>query len=141
MTADLGTLGYRLSFWKCASDEIDGAKKVALAIVAASDNIETTYVVWIPTSNRQADGLGWNESKVRAPVADLTNLHLDVCHLVFRHLGRLAERVRQAVHRSRCKRLSRTQLAELFANAAANCRIQLKELRTKVRTYCGLSPT
>lgn len=105
VTADLRTLGNRLAFWKCDSVEVEDEEKVALAIVAASDNIETTYVVWTPTSVRQADGLDWIDSDGRTRVADLSSLHVDVCHLYYRRLGKLAECVRQAVEGNRYNRL------------------------------------
>lgn len=136
VTADLRTSCNQLSFWKCDSGELDDVREIALAIVAGSKDIESIDVVWVHTSDLQEDGLDWNVSEGRTPVRDLSKHHVDVCSLDYGRLGKLAKHVREAIDRSRCKRLTKKQLIQLVATAAASGRLQIEELQPKVREYC-----
>ncbi len=137
VTADLRTSSNQVSFWKCNSDELDKVREIALAIVAGSDRIETIVVVLVPVSDLKDDGLDWNTSEGRTPVQDLSKLHVDVCHLDYERLGKLARHVRQAVDGQRYERVSKKQLIDLVAEAAARGRLNVSELRPKVKKYCS----
>ena len=133
VTADLRTKGDALSFWRCGSGGITDVENVALAIAAAGDRIERVDVVWLPTDQLVEDRQTFMDSPGTTPVADLVNSHVDLTRLDLVRLGRLANRVVEAIGAGRCQRVPQSRVKSLLMNAVLTNRIDPQRLSQKIR--------
>ena len=133
VTADLRTNKNVLSFWRCQSGEIMDVENVALAIAAAADRIEKVDVVLLPTDQLLEDRQTFMDSPGRTPVADLVDSHVDLSRLDLVRLGRLANRVVEAIGAGRTQRVPRARVKSLLVNAVLTNRIEPERLSEKIR--------
>ncbi len=133
VTTDLRTKQNALSFWRCGGGETTDVEDVALAIAAAADRIEKVDVVWLPTEQLLEDRQTFMDSPGMTPVADLVDSHVDLSRLDLVRLGRLANRVVEAIGAGRSQRVPRARVKSLLVNAVLTNRIEPERLSEKIR--------
>ena len=134
VTGDLRTKEDALSFWRCGSGGITDVENVALAIAATANRIEKVDVVWLPTEQLLKDRQTFVDSPGETPVADLVDSHVDLSRLDLVRLGRVANRVVEAVGAGRYLRVPKSRVKSLLMNAVATNRIDPRQLSHKIRT-------
>lgn len=133
VTGDLRSNKNAVSFWRCGSGGITDIENVALAIAAAAERIHTVDVVWLPTEQLLEDRQTFVDSPGETPVADLVDSHVDLSRLDLVRLGRLANRVVEAVGSGRCLRVPRSRVKSLLMSAVATNRIDPQRLSQNIR--------
>ena len=134
VTIDLRTRGNSLSFWRCPTDTDVGAEEAALAIATARERLDRLDIVWLSDEDLQADGQSLNDTEGRTPVTDMADMHVDVSHLDYVRLGRVADRVAEAIESGRYRRLSRASVRRLIEAAIAQGRIDIETLSERLRS-------
>lgn len=140
VTVDLRTQGNTLSFWRCLSGKDDVVADVALAIAATWDRLDKLDLVWLATSDIQADGHILRETPGKTPVADLVEHHVDLCKLDYVQLGKVAQRVNMAIVRNQYCRLSKKSVQDLLVKAVTQNRISPDQLSTGLQRGLRLNP-
>ena len=133
ITADLRTRDDALSFWRCPTGDRDELEEVALAIAAMGDRPSKLDLVWLKYVELQADGLVLKNTRGDTPVADLADMHVDVCKLDYVRLGTVARRVVAAIAEQRCCRFSATDVKQLLLAAIREKRIKLDNLKPTLK--------
>ena len=133
VTADLKTCDNSLSFWRCPSGTDVELEDVVLAIATAREKVEKVEIVWLDDEDLRTDGQTLINSDGRTPVAELVSQHVDVCYLDYNRLGKVAHRVVSAFDEGRFCRLTRARILVLLASAVRKSRVDLKDLKEKVR--------
>ena len=126
ITGDLRTQENTLSFWTCGTD--GNVEEAALAIAATWDRLDKLDLVWLAVCDIQADGHAMKDTPGKTPVADLVERHVDLCHLDYDQLGKVAQRVARAILAKRYRRLSRKSVKDLLAKAVEQNRISPDQL-------------
>lgn len=134
VTGDLRTQGNTLSFWRCTSGTPGDFENAALAIAAGRDTVAKVEIVWLDDEELKADGQTLLNTDGCTPITDLVSLHVDVCHLDYLRLGKVADRVVSALYKERYRLLTRVRVRELIASAVDAGRVNLNDLKDKVRT-------
>lgn len=134
ITADLRTANNTLSFWQCGRATDQEVSDVVLAIAAGRDRIQKLDIVWILTDELEHDGQRIRLKRGRTPVAGLSERHVDVCHLDYRRLGRISDRVAAAISQKQWRRFRQGQIVDLLATAVRSGRLSEGDLTEKVRT-------
>lgn len=138
ITADLRTQGDTLSFWRCASEANGDLEDAVLAIASAGQRLDKIEVVWLAVEDLQADGHTLKESPGLTPVADLVERHVDICQLDYVRLGKVAQRVVEAIRLGRYRRLTKKRVKELLLTAIGQERIHPDDLADSLRKDLGL---
>ena len=134
ITADLRTANNTLSFWQCGRATDLEVSDAVLAIAAGRDRIQKLDIVWILTDELESDGQRIRLKRGRTPVAGLSERHVDVCHLDYRRLGRIGDRVAAAIDQKQWKRFRQREIVDLLAKAVQDGRLSEGDLTEKVRT-------
>jgi len=131
---DLRTQNNNLSFWKCSEKTNKEIENVVLAIASGRDKIDRIDIVLIDDMGLKNDGQTLEPSKGRTPVADLVKLHMDVNHLDYYRLGKIAFRVASAVTAKQCRRITKGQVEEILVTAITRRGVlQINNLSEKLR--------
>ena len=138
VTADLRTQGGTLSFWRCSTEANGDLEEAVLAIAAAGDRLDKIEVVWLAVEDLQGDGLTLKDSSGLTRVADLTRRHVDVCKLDCVRLGKVAQRVAEAIGFGRYRPFTRRRVKGLLLKAIKEGRINPDELPENFRKDLGL---
>ena len=133
VTADLRTRDNKLSFWRCSSGTEVDFENVVLAIATGREEVAKVEIVWLDDEDLRTDGQTLINSDGRTPVAELVSLHVDVCYLDYKRLGKVAHRVVSAFDEGRYRCLTRARILNLMASAVRKSRVDLKDLKEKVR--------
>ena len=133
VTGDLRTQGNTLSFWRCPSGAPGDFENAALAIAAGRDDVAKVEIVWLDDEDLKADGQTLQNTPGKTMVTDLVSLHVDMCHLDYLRLGKVAGRVVSALEERRYLRLTRARVRKLILSAVAAKRVSLDDLQDKVR--------
>ena len=133
VTTDLRTKKNALSFWRCGGGRTEDIEDAALAIAAAGDRIDKVEMVWLTTKGLLEDHQTVEDRPGRTPVADLVESHVDLRRLDFVRLGRLANRVVEALGAGRYERLSKARVKSLLINAVRQDRIDPEQLSQNIR--------
>lgn len=134
ITADLRTKDNKLSFWQCGDGTICEVEEAALALAAAAERVEKLEIVWVSAEDLHADGQTKDETEGRTPVAELLSRHVDVSLLDYTRLGKVAYRIATAMKDDQYEQLTRRRVADLIAKAVEQGRVELSELKEKVRS-------
>lgn len=133
VTADLRTQSNSLSFWRSPTAAISDVEEAALAIAAGRERVDRLQVVWLDYDEIQTDDQTLSDTEGRTPVKDLKSLHVDVCRLDYIRLGQLANRVVDALASDNFHTFTKDNVAKLVARAVEQDRIDLEELKGKLR--------
>ena len=133
VTGDLRTRDNMLSFWQCPSGTDVELEDVVLAIATGREEVDKVEIVWLDVEDLRTDGQTLINSEGRTPVAELVSLHVDVCHLDYKRLGKVAHRVFSAFDEGRYCRLTRARILALLTSAVRKSRVDLKDLKEKVQ--------
>ena len=128
VTADLRTQQNSLSLWQCPADTDDDIGDAVLAIAAGRDRIDRIDVVWLDVEDLETDGQTLIHSKGRTPVTDMIDMHIDASRLDYILLGKIADRVANAIESGRYRRFTRARVRKLIATARERGRISDGEL-------------
>jgi len=137
VTADLRTREDTLSFWQCPTEAHSDIESTALAIAAAGQELDKMDIVWLPDIELLTDGQTLQDTDGRTPVADLVKRHMDICHLDYVRLGKVAERILAAIENKRCCRLKKARVKELLVAAIQQGRIDPDQLQERLRSDIG----
>lgn len=130
VTVDLRTQSNSLSFWKCADvTQIDDA---ILALASARDRLDKIEVVWV-NAKELAAVAQLTPTKGKTCVVDLVSRHVDLCHLDYIRLGKVADRITAAVVKKQYRRLSKTEVKTLIVKAISDGRLSGKDLRHRLK--------
>lgn len=133
VTADLRTKENKLSFWKCGKGTVCEVEEAALALAAAAERVEKLEIAWVSTEDLRADGQRIDPSEGRTPVSELIGRHVDVSLLDYARLGKLAHRFVSAMKEEQYMHLTKRGVTDLLANAVGQRRVELSDLKDKVR--------
>ena len=138
VTSDLRTQDNALSFWRCGGANSD-VEDAALAIAAGRNEIAKVELVWLDDEVLHADGQTLVETAGRTPVTELVDLHVDLCRLDYERLGKVARCIVTAFAEERYLRMTRVRVRNLLASAVRGGRVDLDELKKKVRDEVQVS--
>ncbi len=133
VTSDLRTQNNTLSFWQCNADKSTSIEDAVLAIAAAGDRLDKLDIVWLPESELRSDGHFLKNTEGRTPVSDLVGMHVDICKLDYIRLGKIVERVHNAVEDNHWRRFKKLEVKKLLASAIIHGRILPENLREGIR--------
>ena len=138
VTADLRTQGGTLSFWPSSSEASGDPEDAVLAIAAASQRLDKIEVVCLAVEDLQADGHTLRDNPGLTPVADLVERHVDICQLDYVRLGKVAQRVVEAIRLERYRLFIKNNVKKLLLTAIEQERIDPDELVEGLRKDLGL---
>ena len=138
VTADLRTQGGTLSFWQCSTEAVSDLEEAVLAIAAAGQRLDKIEVVWMAVDDLRNDGLILKGSNGRTPVADLADQHVDICHLDYVRLGKVARHVVESIEHGRHRHFSKKDVKELLLTANRRERINPSKLAGGLKKELGL---
>lgn len=141
VTGDLRTRDNMLSFWQCLSGTDAELEDVVLAIATGREEVAEVEIVWLDDEEMRTDGQTLINSEGRTPVSELVSLHVDVCRLDYKRLGKVAHRVVSAFDEGRYCRLTRARILALLTSAVRKSRVDLKDLKEKVQDAVQKSHT
>jgi hypothetical protein len=135
VTKDLRTSDNTLSFWAADDGATEPWQNAALAMGAASDRLDSVDITWIGRNDLAEDGIHLVDSNGDTPVTDLRARHVDAAHLDGFRLARVARLVALAVRggEPRVRRITKSELATMLAEAVSNSRLRLEDLNEAVR--------
>lgn len=134
VTADLRTQNNKLSFWRCGTGTEKEIENVALAIAAGRDKIDKVEIVWINDKDLENDGQIIKASDGRTPVGSMVKLHVDMVHLDYYHLGKVAHRVASAIAANQFRRVPKKYVETLLMTAITRSKVlQVEKLNEKLR--------
>ena len=133
ITGDLRTQGNTLSFWQCPSGNHAAIEQAALAIASTGDRIDKVDIVWLDDADLKNDGQTVETTEGQTPILDLNELHVDVCHLDFTRLGKVAQRIANAINEERYIRIPRARIQAMLADAIERGQVDRGSLQPKVR--------
>lgn len=136
VSVDLKTKSNTLSFWQCASASSEELSEIVLALAAASRKVDTMDIVWLPSENLCKD-LAYEDTPGETPIEGLVDRHVNVCKLDYVRLGKVAERIADAIGKGDCRRLPRSKVIEIFVEAVHNGRVKLSSLSERIREEIG----
>ena len=134
VTGDLRTRDNMLSFWQCPTGTDVEFEDVVLAIATGREEVAKVEIVWLDDEDLRTDGQKLINSDGRTPVAELVSLHVDVCHLDYKRLGKIACRIESAIAADQYRLLTRVRVRRLLTSAVSSGRINLKNLSEKIQT-------
>ncbi len=134
ISVDLRTMDNSLSFWKCGKGTAFEVEEAALALATARDSVDRMDIVWIPDDDLSGSKQDWKETRGNTPVSDLVTLHIDLTRLDYVRLGEVAHSIAVAIEGQRSQRISKRQVAKLIATAVKEGRVELAELKEKVKS-------
>ena len=134
VTGDLRTRDNMLSFWRYPSGTVDDLEDVVLAIATGREEVAKVEIVWLDEEELRTDGQTLTNSDGRTPVTELVGLHVDVCRLDYKRLGKVAHRVVSAFDEERYIRWTKVRVRRLLKSAVSSGRINLKNLSEKIQT-------
>ena len=137
VTIDLKTQGNTLSFWRSPTNTNSDLDEAALAIAANRERAERLQIVFIDLDEIQTDEQVLKDIAGETPVAELKPLHVDVCELDYVRLGRVARRVADALDAERSRTYTKRSVARLVATAVEQGRLELEDLKCKLRGEVG----
>jgi len=134
VTKELRTTQNTLSFWSAADDR-EPWRNAALAMGAAAERLDSLDVAWINREVLVGDGVQVVDSEGETPVTDLRDKHADASRLDAFRLARVATQVARAVRSKppQLRRVTRTELIAMLAEAVEGSRMRLEDLRENVR--------
>jgi hypothetical protein len=135
VTKDLRTFGNILSFWASEEGAPEPWRNAALAMGAASERLDSVDITWIGREELVEDGIALFATDGDTPVADLRTTHFDAARLDGHRLARVARRVALAVRggEPRLRRITKSELATMLAEAVNSSRLRLEDLKDSVR--------
>ncbi|MEN0066168.1 MAG: hypothetical protein AAGA48_28765 [Myxococcota bacterium] len=136
ITGDLRTKGNSLSLWRFAEVTGQGLDDAFLALAATKDaraTVDKIDIVWMPESDFVGAGFDLNETDGDIHISDLVKNHVDAVKLDYRRLGLLAGYVARALKEDRWKRLTKSKVAKLLAEAVVGGRVSFDALTEKVQ--------
>ncbi|MCY4398361.1 MAG: hypothetical protein OXE96_03320 [Gemmatimonadetes bacterium] len=133
ITADLRTANNTLSFWQCGQATESEVSDAVLALAAGRDRIQKLDIVWILTDELESDGQSIRLTRGKTPVVGLSERHVDVCHLDYRRLGRIGDRVATAIRQDQWKRFRKREIVTLLIAAMRSGRLSETGLTEKVQ--------
>lgn len=131
ITSSLKTQDNSLSFWEISS--IDNLDQAALALAAASQQLETIDVVTVLKDDLHQTGLELNKSEGKTEVEDLKNTHFDIIKLTYSKLGIIASHIIASFKVNRVKRYTRDELRRLLNLAIQEGRLQKEDLPDSIK--------
>ena len=138
VTADLRTQEGTLSFWQCSAEANGDLEDAVLAIAAASERLDKIEVVWLAVEDLETDGHTLRDSNGGTPVVDLVKRHVDICELDYVRLGKVAERVVDAIRLERRDLFTKKRVKELLLTAIKQGRVNPDRLADGLRNALGL---
>ena len=135
ITKDLKTFENTLSFWASEEGALEPWRNAALAMGAACDRLESVDITWVAREDLAADGITLVSSEGDTPVADLRANHVDAARLDGVRLASVARRMALAVRNGEpmLRRISKSELATMLAEAVSKSRLRLEDLKDSVR--------
>ena len=133
VSTDLRTQSNNLSFWRSPTADDDDIEEAALAIAAGRKKVDRLQVVWLDYDKVQTDGQTLQDTEGRTPVRDLKTLHVDVARLDYVRLGKVADRVVEALNNNRFRTFRKSAVRELVAHAIEQGRIEPIDLEDDLR--------
>lgn len=138
LTACLKTSDNKLSFWSCESNSMTDVDRVALALGAGMQRIDTFDIVLIPRSVFDSEIYNIENTTGRTAAVDLKDHHVDLVRLTARSLCQLAPVISSYVHdKTTCYRITRSQMRSLLEQAIQLNRIELTSLSEKISQQIG----
>ena len=138
VTVDLRTRDNSLSLWRCGTGSEREVEDVLLALASGSERIEKMEIVWIDEQDLQSDGQSMADSTGLTPVKELVDRHVDLQHLDFERLGKVARLFVSALHGERYRTATKRQIKDLLISAVNEGRVSADELKEKVRQQVQL---
>lgn len=133
VTADLRTRENALSFWQCGDGTPIEVEDAALAVAAAGDRIDRLDLIWLADEELQNDGQTFRNTPGRTPIPELSKLHVDVHRLDYVRLGKVAQRVADAIEGGRYTRLTKARVTKLLTEAVKQARVNPTDLSKNIQ--------
>ena len=105
-----------------------------MAIAAGRDKADKLEIVLLDYEDLEIDGQVITDVEGRTPVEDLKPLHVDVSRLDYTRLGKIANRVADALAAGHYRRFTSNDVKKLVAEAVEKDRLTLGDLECKLRT-------
>jgi len=133
VTGDLRTTSNGISFWLCGTCDALLLDDLALAIASAGDRVDRMDFIWVQQRELEDKNIRLVETQGVTPVEDLAEKHVDAVSLDYVRLGQIAGSIDSALQSERYRRFSRKQIAEVLTDAVQVGRVQLHQLKERVR--------
>ncbi len=133
VTADLRTTENALSFWRCGEATEGEVEEAALAIASAGGRLDRLDVIWLSDEALTQDSQSLRNTDGRTPVKALVKQHVHVHRLDYVRLGKVADRVTDAIQDGKHRRLTKKRVTNIVAAAVEQGRVALIDLEKKVQ--------
>jgi len=115
-----------LSMWRINEEvQIDEA---VLAIVSASQHLDTIDIVWVQLNQLEENGISMQDTPGKTPIADLVNSHVNIVNLTYISLGKVAHCIVKCFSDNSVKRYTRGSLKRLLQKAIESGRLEVKKI-------------
>lgn len=139
VTVDLRTKNNELSLWKIASLERADLEKVATALAASGQRVDTIDVAWITVKELRRRKIRLRDSPGNTAAVAYKNLHVDAKELDLAALRAIAKVIARDIRQNdHFKRFTRAEVKRLLQSGLAEGAIDLKLLKPEIRTELGV---
>lgn len=131
ITGCMRTQRNTLSVWEVPDEnKIDEA---VLAIVSASDHLETVDVVQIDREYLEENEIDCIQTKGRTLVEDLADTHIDLSNLAYKELGIIAYHIADKFRQNKVIRYTRASTKKILIDAIQEKRLEVDNLKESIR--------
>ena len=131
ITNCLKTTANALSVWEVGDKS--QVSDAVLAMASQFDHLDTIDIALLCQGALGKAGLGVERSAANTALADFADNHREVVRLTYRKLGELAGLIVDEIRANRIQRYTKGQLRTLLHAAVAKGRININDLREKVK--------
>jgi hypothetical protein len=136
VTSDLRTgPANALSLWKCGDASEKAIQRVALALAASGEHLDTVELAWIRADELEADGISLHPTDGRTPIYSLVSEHVDTVALDLVRLGSVARRLHSALQSEQHRKLTRGEVTRLLVQATHDGTLDLTKVNPNLRTH------
>ncbi|PEZ88014.1 hypothetical protein CN374_16150 [Bacillus cereus] len=137
ITSCLRTSSNTLSTWEIES--MENLEDAVLALVAASQKIDTMFVVSIDKEKIINNGFQIEETPGQTLVEDLIETHKDVSGLTYQTIGKFASVMLESLHEEQVHRFTASKLKKILISAIESGRLDKEALNEDMRKKLKLS--
>ncbi|HDT6574870.1 TPA: hypothetical protein QFT23_000968 [Bacillus cereus] len=137
ITSCLRTSSATLSTWEI--DSMEDLEDAVLALVAASQKIDTMFVVSIDKEKIINNGFQIEETPGKTLVEDLVETHKDIAGLTYQTIGTFASIMLESLHEEQVYRFTASKLKKILMNAIENGRLDKEALNEDMLRKLKLS--
>jgi hypothetical protein len=139
VTGDLRTKNDELSLWAIASSAEAELEKVAIAIAASGERVDSLDVAWIASRELRKRKIALRSSLGVTAAVAYRNLHVDAEELELASLSKIARVLARSVRESeQLKRFTRAEVKRLLQSSIEMGATDRNLLDPKLRTELGI---